>query len=69
MFDALASTRYDFWRTRTREQMEQAGQHEMLNWMALMGAMETLGQKPEVHDYAETHIFMSDKCFVTYPAH
>ena len=49
--------------------MEQAGQHEMLNWMALMGAMEALGRKPEVHDYAETHIFMSDKCFVTYPAH
>ena len=49
--------------------MEQAGQHEMLNWMALMGAMEALGQQPDVHDYAETHIFMSDKCFVTYPAH
>jgi len=69
MFAALAGTDYNFWRQRTREQMEQAGQHEMLNWMALMGAMETLGQKPEVHDYAETHIFMSDKCFVTYPAH
>jgi hypothetical protein len=69
MFDALSGTDYGFWRQRTRQQMEQAGQHEMLNWMALMGAMEALGQKPEVHDYAETHIFMSDKCFVTYPAH
>jgi hypothetical protein len=48
--------------------MEAAGQHEMLNWMALIGAMEALDQKPDVHDYAETHIFMSDKCFVTYPA-
>jgi hypothetical protein len=69
LFDALANTNHDVWRQRTREQMEQAGQHEMLNWMALMGAMEALGRKPEVHDYAETHIFMSDKCFVTYPAH
>jgi len=69
LFDALANTNHNVWRQRTREQMEQAGQHEMLNWMALMGAMEALGRKPEVHDYAETHIFMSDKCFVTYPAH
>jgi hypothetical protein len=69
MFNALSSTDHNFWRQRTREQMEAAGQHEMLNWMALMGAMEALDQRPEVHDYAETHIFMSDKCFVTYPAH
>jgi hypothetical protein len=69
MFDALSRADHNFWRQRTREQMEAAGQHEMLNWMALMGAMEALDQRPEVHDYAETHIFMSDKCFVTYPAH
>ena len=69
MFHALAGTDHAFWRGRTREQMEQAGQHEMLNWMALVGAMEALDRKPVVHDYAETHIFMSDKCFVTYPAH
>jgi hypothetical protein len=66
MFDALRDCDYDFWRGRTRAQMEQAGQHEMLNWMALMGAMEALGRKPVVHDYAETHIFMSDKCFATW---
>ena len=42
-------------------------QHEMLNWMALMGAMETLDRRPVVHDYVETHIFMSEKCFVSYP--
>ena len=48
--------------------MEQAGQHEMLNWMALMGAMETLDRQPVVHDYVETHVFMSEKCFVSYPA-
>ena len=30
--------------------------------------METLHRRPVVEDYAETHIFMSDKCFVSYPA-
>jgi len=29
---------------------------------------ETLGRHPVVRDYAETHIFMSAKCFVSYPA-
>jgi len=66
MFDALTRRDYGFWRSRSRAQMEQAGQHEMLNWMALAGAMERLEKRPEVHDYVETHIFMSEKCFVTY---
>jgi hypothetical protein len=30
--------------------------------------METLGRQPVVHDYVETHIFASEKCFVSYPA-
>jgi len=67
MFSALERSDAGFWRQRTREEMESAGQHEMLNWMALMGAMEALERRPNVHDYAETHIFMSDKCFVSYP--
>jgi len=67
MFEALCDRDYGYWRGRTRAQMEAAGQHEMLNWMALMGAMETLDRRPEVHDYVETHVFMSEKCFVSYP--
>jgi hypothetical protein len=31
-----------------------------------MGAMETLGKQPEIFDYVETHVFMSEKCFVAY---
>src|SRR6516225_599938 len=67
LFDALSRSDYDLWRKRSLHDMEQAGQHEMLNWMALMGAMETLHRRPTVHDYVETHIFMSEKCFVAYP--
>jgi hypothetical protein len=68
LFDALSQRDYDTWRKRPLKAMEQAGQHEMLNWCALMGAMEKLDRKPVVHDYIETHIFASDKCFVSYPA-
>jgi Catalytic LigB subunit of aromatic ring-opening dioxygenase len=68
MLDALSRADYGFWRNnRKLAEMEQAGQHEMLNWMALMGAMETLDRKPVVHDYVETHVFMLEKCFVSYP--
>jgi hypothetical protein len=63
---ALEHNDFSSWRTRPRDAMERAGQHEMLNWMALVGAMEALGKKPTIHDYVETHVFMSDKCFVTY---
>jgi hypothetical protein len=68
LFDALSQRDYDTWRKRPLAAMEQAGQHEMLNWCALMGAMEALDRRPVVHDYVETHIFMSEKCFVSYPA-
>jgi len=41
LFDALSHADYDTWRKRPLKDMERAGQHEMPNWMALMGAMET----------------------------
>ena len=68
LFDALSRADYETWRKRSLKDMERAGQHEMLLWMALMGAMETLHRRPVVQDYVETHIFMSEKCFVSYPA-
>jgi len=67
LFDALAAGDYKTWRQRSLKDMEAAGQHEMLNWMALMGAMEKLGRKPVVYDYVETHIFASEKCFCAFP--
>jgi hypothetical protein len=67
LFEALERSDYDTWRRRPLAAMEQAGQHEMLNWCALLGAMETLARRPVVHDYVATHIFASEKCFVSYP--
>jgi hypothetical protein len=68
MFETLRDGDHGFWRERKRDDMERAGQHEMLNWMALVGAMDVLGRRPVVHDYVETHLFLSNKCFVTYRA-
>lgn len=68
MLDALRRCDYDFWRQRTQPEAEAAGQQEMLNWWVLVGAMAELGRKPIIHDYIESQIFMSDKCFVSFPA-
>jgi len=68
LLEALRRGDYDFWRNRTMQEIEHAGHHEMLNWMVLVGAMEALGRKAVIHDYVETYIFASDKCFASFPA-
>jgi hypothetical protein len=67
LFEALKTGDYGVWRQRSIEQTEAAGQHEMLNWMLLVGAMEKLGRRPVVHDYMESYLFTSQKCFVSFP--
>jgi hypothetical protein len=54
------------WRDLTTEQMVDSGQHEMLNWVCLAGAME--GRQPDVLAYTETYIFNSDKALAVFPA-
>src|SRR5499427_3426113 len=68
LFDAVSRGDYGVWRQRSLSEMEYAGQHEMLNWMALIGAMEALDRRPVIQDYMETYILASDKCFLSFPA-
>jgi hypothetical protein len=67
LFEALERADYGAWRGTTHEQIVESGQHEMLNWMALVGAMEELGRKPVIHDYVESWLFTSQKCFASFP--
>lgn len=70
LLEALRDNDYTTWRQRPLRAMEAAGQHEMLNWMVVAGAMDALGQRADVHDYIETHIFLSNKAFVSWrPTH
>jgi hypothetical protein len=46
--------------------LEDAGQHEVLNWYCLAGAMEALGRKPDECDYAETWAFVAGKCIAVW---
>ena len=43
-------------------QLEASGQHEVLNWVCLAGAMAELGAKMELVDWVETWIFNAPKC-------
>ena len=62
----LREGRFASWRELTREQLEDAGQHEMLNWITLAGAMAELDHKAEIIDFIETHVLNSNKCFAAW---
>jgi hypothetical protein len=67
LFEALRGGDYDTWRRRPLAEYEAAGQHELLNWCVLLGAMERLGRRPVVVDWIETFVFNSNKCFAIFP--
>ncbi len=53
------------WRELDPVQMRLSGQHEMLNWVCLAGAME--GRQANLLTYAETYVFNSDKALAVFP--
>ena len=55
------------WRDLSQHDMEAAGQHELLNWICLAGAMHELGRRAEIVDWVETYVFNSSKCFAVFP--
>jgi hypothetical protein len=63
----LKSGEFSTWGSITQEEIDETGQHEVLNWICLAGAMTELGLRAEVIDYVETYIFNSAKCFAVFP--
>jgi hypothetical protein len=66
LYEALRLGDYEAWRATPLAAIEESGQHEMLNWFMLVGAMEELGRKPDECDFVETWTFNSDKCFAVF---
>lgn len=66
LYEALQNQHYEAWRETSLEEVEAAGQHEVLNWFALAGAMEELGATPHWGEFVETEIFNSNKVFFEY---
>jgi len=65
-FEQLRRNRFGDWGKLTQEEMEDSGQHEVLNWFCLAGAMAELGAKMELLDWVETWIFNAPKCMAVF---
>lgn len=66
LYQALQDGDFEYWRNYTLEQLEDAGQQEMLNWHPLMGAMQETEAELEYSDFVETGIFNSSKVAAVY---
>jgi len=66
LFNALKAGDYDVWRSTSLRAIEDSGQHEMLNWFCLAGAMSELGHKPKQAAFFETYIMNSNKVITTF---
>jgi hypothetical protein len=66
-YEDLKAANYEAWRDLSLEEVEDAGQHELLNWMPLVGAMYELGQKPRLCEFLESYVMNSCKCLALFP--
>ncbi len=66
LYEALRRGDVDTWARTPLSAFEDAGQHEMLNWCPLLGAMQALGATLQWADFVETHVFNSNKVFAVY---
>ncbi len=61
----LATGEFHRWRDLDARTMQESGQHEMLNWVCLAGAME--GRRPAMTLFVESYIFNSNKVLALFP--
>lgn len=66
LLEQLRSGEYETWRNLSLQQMEASGQHEVLNWVCLAGAMAALGAKMHLVDWVETWLFNAPKCLAVF---
>lgn len=66
LFESMVSGDYDVWRETTLDSIEESGQHELLNWFCLVGAMAELGRRPTTANLFETYIMNSNKVIATF---
>jgi hypothetical protein len=66
LFAALERGDCAAWQKVTVDELEDAGQQELLNWFALVGAMDELGVGPTWATMVESYIFNSNKVFALF---
>lgn len=68
LFERLAANDLTYFRDITAEELAEAGQLEVRDWCAVVGAMYELGRQVEVVDFSNSYIFNSSKCAVLFPS-
>jgi hypothetical protein len=66
LYALLAAGDYDRWKATPTAAIVDSGQHEMLNWFCLTGAVEELGLELAWSDLVTTDVFNSNKCFAVF---
>lgn len=67
-YDELSSGGYQDWASLSVDEINDAGQNEILNWVCLAGAMTETGQQFQAVDFIESYVFNSSKCFCIFPS-
>ena len=70
LYDALTTADFGLWEKTTTADIEHAGQQEVLNWFALLGAARELGSSLSLSwsTFVETWVFNSNKVFAEWAA-
>jgi hypothetical protein len=66
LLEQLRAGEFRAWRDLSLANMEAAGQHEVLNWVCLAGAVAELGYKMHLLDWVETWLFNAPKCLAVF---
>lgn len=61
LYRTMVEGDYAYWRNYTLAQIEDSAQQEVLNWFALVGAMNELGMRVTWSEFVETYLFNSSK--------
>jgi hypothetical protein len=61
LYDAMLRGDADTWRNTKLSEIEYSGQHELLNWFCLFGAMSEIGASVTWSQFTETYVYNSDK--------
>jgi hypothetical protein len=66
LYDALEAGDFDTLTSVTIAEIVESGQHEMLNWFCMLGAVAELGLHREWSTFRPSDVFNSNKCFAVY---
>jgi hypothetical protein len=66
LYDAFVRGDHTAWTQVSGKEIVDAGQHEMLNWFCLFGAMQELGLPLTWSAFVTTDVFNSNKCFAIF---